>query len=209
MIRTYYYDISGVTEDSAEYSRLYDAAALCRKHKADRFRFFKDKCLCLAAGELLSRALEDFGSDLKEDEVIYGKKGKPGFNDGKLFYNISHSGHLAACVMSDEGPVGIDVEEISNGRMNVARRFFSKAEYEALTAADADEKRGILFTTLWTLKEACLKATGEGLSDDLSSLDFSPYIDRLPYFEAGFNGSSFSCHTLMVAECCVSICRLL
>lgn len=209
MIQTYYYDTAGFTEDGTEYRRLYDGAAECRKRKADRYRFFKDKCLCLAAGNLLSRALADFGSTLTEDDAVIGEKGKPFFKDEQLFFNLSHSGHLAACVMSNEGPVGIDAEEISEARMDVARRFFSRGENDALADAESDDKRDALFTMLWTLKESCLKVTGAGLSGELSSFDFSPFLDSLPDFSAQFGGSSFSFHTLKESGCCISICCMI
>lgn len=206
MIRVYYYDIGEITEDGAVYRALYEAAAECRKRKAAGYRFFRDRCLCLAAGELLSRALGEFGSPLSEDDALYGENGKPYFKDGGIFFNLSHSGHLAACVMSDEGPAGIDVEEISGARMEVARRFFSAGENDALLSAKSDSERDALFTRLWTLKESFLKAKGTGLADDLSSIDFSHYIGSLPGFAAEFGGFSCRFETLEKSGCAVSVC---
>ena len=61
--------------------------------------------------------------------------------------------------------------------MAVAARFFSAAEYRALTDVAAQQQDDA-FLRCWTRKEAVIKATGEGLSAELDSFDVSLDEDR-------------------------------
>ena len=69
--------------------------------------------------------------------------------------------------------IGIDVEALDKRvPMPVARRYFSEREVAALHAL-APEDQPRRFLRLWTLKEAYLKAVGEGLAGGLDSMTFT------------------------------------
>lgn len=128
-----------------------------RKTKADRYMFEKDKRLCIVTGLLLRWMLERSGvSDLT---LSYEKNGKPELanNDKSVYFNCSHSGRYAVCVISDS-PVGVDIEQLSEVDERVTERVFTKEEKE-LISKDKNE-----FFRLWTRKESYLKLTSEGLS---------------------------------------------
>ncbi len=98
-----------------------------------------------------------------------------------VHFNLSHSGAVAAVAVTRLGPVGVDVEyrrTIPDWR-EVASRFFSASEYNALIGVAAAQ-RDDAFLRCWTRKEAVIKATGEGLSAELDSFDVSFEPDRPP-----------------------------
>lgn len=88
--------------------------------------------------------------------------------------SISHSAGTVACVASGV-PVGIDVESLMcRGRdtLALAETVHGAAQREALAALPADA-RLLPFLQAWTLKEAWLKARGQGLDFALMrSLEF-------------------------------------
>jgi 4'-phosphopantetheinyl transferase len=94
----------------------------------------------------------------------YSQTGKPSLveNDG-LYFNVSHSGSLALLALSAR-PVGIDVELIKPDFdwMDISGRFFSQEEISELSGSEAG-LRVQRFFSLWTRKEALLKATGAGV----------------------------------------------
>ena len=53
---------------------------------------------------------------------------------------------------------------------NIAERFFSKQEFQFIQSLTEEEKIPVFFH-LWTVKEAYLKATGEGLGGGLDSIE--------------------------------------
>ena len=69
--------------------------------------------------------------------------------------------------------LGVDIEALDKRvSLPVARRYFSAREVSALDAL-APEARPRRFLRLWTLKEAYLKAVGEGLAGGLDRMTFT------------------------------------
>ena len=143
-----------------------------RREQVMRFRFDKDRRLCLGAGLLLAYALCRAGaSDLS---LRCLPNGKPMLaNDPNIHFNLSHSGILAVCAVSDH-PVGVDVEPIQNAVSEVAAMCFQSAEQEWMKASDHPD---YAFTRLWTRKESYLKLSGEGLSRSPESFCVLPGKD--------------------------------
>ncbi len=93
--------------------------------------------------------------------------GKPYFTSGPWHCSITHTKTMAFCALSP-CPIGIDAEAVSRSvRENTARRVLSQKEYSVYEAQPQ------CFPAFWTLKEAYVKFTGEGLRKDLQSLSFS------------------------------------
>ena len=77
--------------------------------------------------------------------------------------------------------LGVDVER--SGRRTdpeLARRFFSRPEYEFLTAHADPEVRRELFLRIWTLKESFIKAIGTGLQTPLADFAFADIRSSSP-----------------------------
>ncbi|MGH2616779.1 MAG: 4'-phosphopantetheinyl transferase family protein [Thermomicrobiales bacterium] len=97
-----------------------------------------------------------------------GRWRKPALaGDSPLRYSLAHAGNRAALAVAWERDVGIDLEAVDleldlPPLMAVACAPAEAARLETLPVAERVEA----FLTLWTLKEAYLKATGAGLSQD-------------------------------------------
>lgn len=80
-----------------------------------------------------------------------------------VFVSISHSAGSVACAVAGV-PVGVDVESLSRPRdhLALAGTVHSEAQRESLARLPPDA-RAVPFLQLWTLKEAWLKARGQGL----------------------------------------------
>ncbi|NJM56616.1 MAG: 4'-phosphopantetheinyl transferase superfamily protein [Synechococcales cyanobacterium RU_4_20] len=121
-----------------------------------------------------------------------------------LQFNLSHSDRYALIAVS-HSPIGVDLEVVKSfpSASSLAQRFFSAKEFEVLqllhdteaateAATEADTEadteaapepetagcslaRSVAFLRHWVCKEAYVKATGEGLVDQLPQVvvDFS------------------------------------
>jgi 4'-phosphopantetheinyl transferase len=91
-----------------------------------------------------------------------------------LKFNLSHTNGLIAMIVARDLEVGVDVEDRDRrGQLlNVADRYFSPSEVEALHALPDDEQLDRFFL-YWTLKESYIKARGMGLAIPLSQFSFA------------------------------------
>ena len=157
-----------------------------RREQALRFRFESGQRQCVAAYLLLKRALrEEYG--LKENPLFgYGEHGKPYLlNHPEIHFSLSHCREAVACAVSDR-PVGIDVESVREYKESLARYTMNEDELSAILAAEHPD---VAFIRLWTMKEARLKCTGEGLRNDMKSVlsgtspfEFETVVDPLQRF---------------------------
>ena len=100
-----------------------------------------------------------------EIELTTSGRGKPALARGtapEIHFNTSHSRTHALIALSRIGDVGVDIEDIGRVDDRVVRRSLSKPEFDRLVTMDA-ERRAAAFYHLWTVKEACAKATGVGI----------------------------------------------
>lgn len=94
-------------------------------------------------------------------DIAIGVRGKPYFVNSDYHFSISHTNHHAFCVLA-KCPVGIDAEEANRPvRLALAKRIFSPEEQAHFSRCSDPQKA---FLTLWVLKEAAAKCTGEGLN---------------------------------------------
>lgn len=152
--------------------RLLDDA---ERMRASRFRFEIHRARFTVGRSILRRLLSAYtGMEPAAIVIEPDSHGKPGCaSRPEVHFNVSHSaGSLAICVAGE--PVGIDIEEMRPvpDSLELAERFFSPAEYEAVRGA-SDDRRLSVFFTCWTGKEAYVKARGRGLSLPLRSFAVS------------------------------------
>lgn len=124
------------------------------------------------AQALLKECLGKCGVDYDETMTAQGEYGKPYLPDyPHIHYNLSHASGIAACMAAGK-ECGIDCEKIRPTRTNVMRRAFSEIE-KALVENAPESERDLMFTRLWTLKEAYGKAIGKGINYSMNVTDFS------------------------------------
>jgi len=138
-----------------------------RRQQALRFKFERGQRTCVLAYLLLKEALRrEYG--ITENPLFdYGEHGKP-FIVGhpEIHFNLSHCREAVACAVSNR-PVGIDVESVREYKEGLARYTMNERELAEIEAA---ERPDAAFIRLWTMKEARLKLTGQGITDDLKTV---------------------------------------
>jgi len=162
------------------------AARFC--FEDDRRRFVSCR---VALRILLGRYLETSPAEIR---FHYGVHGRPEIafpQDARgLRFNVSGSGDLALIAVGPGKAIGVDLEKIRPlpDSLDIARRFFSSREFEAILAVSEDKMQDAFFAC-WTRKEAFLKATGMGLMYPLSAFSVSVDPDGpAELFEVGEEG---------------------
>ena len=129
---------------------------------------------------LLSGYLDCPATDIS---FIRDERGKPCLDPrrhGKiahqLQFSISHTREVVAVAIA-RSRIGIDVEALIDlpDLMQVANMQFADEMLYELNAAETDTERVEIFFRFWTLGEAFIKATGEGIAQGLKSFAFTSY----------------------------------
>lgn len=161
MLKCCYYEVSELAQQELFHRALSRLVWSERAEKVSRFRFDKDKCLCLGAGLVAEHMLREAGAD--DLSLALSQHGKPYLaNHDNIFFNISHDGELAVCAVSDR-EVGVDVQKKTAYDPKVAQRVFTESE---IVFIESSKDRDETFTKLWVRKESIIKLLGVGFLCD-------------------------------------------
>jgi 4'-phosphopantetheinyl transferase len=155
-------------------ARLYATLTPDERTRSARFQFERDQQRFIVAHGVLRDLLGCYlQTQPGQIRFVYNAFGKPDLSPAfgsRLKFNLSHSAGLALIAIAADSNVGIDLEDIraQSDYAEIARRFFSAAEINHLTALPSHLYAEAFFSC-WTKKEAYLKACGEGLARPLNS----------------------------------------
>jgi 4'-phosphopantetheinyl transferase len=172
-VRLRWLTVGSEASDLARWRSMLDDEELAR---ADRYHFSADRNIYTAAHALARFMLsEATGMPTSSWRYFTGAFGKPAvaaeLSESRLQFNISHTRGLVACAIARH-EVGVDVERSDRTiDLGIARHYFAPEEVRLLSSAPRSQHAEIFFR-FWSLKEAFIKATGEGLSRPLDSFSF-------------------------------------
>lgn len=142
-----------------------------------QFRDFASRNQFIFGRAMLRQLLgKNLDIDTAEVAFSFGTWGKPQIagiaGDSGICFNVAHSHSLVAIALAWRRQIGVDIEwnENSMDWRIVADRVLSANELYHLKALPITQQK-LAFFTIWTRKEAYLKATGEGLTGDLSAIE--------------------------------------
>ena len=133
-----------ILDDKEAFDSWYQKMPEYRKKKIDGIKPINDKKLSLGAGIALHRALLANG----------------------IFFNLSHSGNIAVCAISDS-EVGVDIEKKRNFSEGLIKKVFDDREIQDVErSTETIDDRNERYTALWTIKESIMKYYGIGIAMD-------------------------------------------
>ena len=162
---------------------LYHRLAACltpdERKRAEQFRFDTDRRRFTMARAVLRHILAAY-LDRAPHKIrfCYGPHGKPHLlsdESAAIQFNLAHSDGLALIALTEERTVGVDLERIRPPLVTdaLAAATMSPVELTLFRGLPPNE-RVRLFFSIWTRKEAYLKAAGCGLSRRLDGIEVLP-----------------------------------
>jgi 4'-phosphopantetheinyl transferase len=158
------------------------------RRRAARFVFARHRVQFVAAHAMMRVLLGRLGGQPPQNlRLVADAHGKPsmwlGNAPAALSFNLSHTEGLVG-LAATQGPglaIGFDLEPLAREiDLGVADQFFAPHE-AAWLGRLAASARTEGFLRLWTLKEAFIKATGKGLTQDLAAFWFDPLPPRIRF----------------------------
>jgi phosphopantetheinyl transferase len=113
--------------------------------------------------------LQEMQPEVDVNSIEYAANGKPYLVNESVHFSVSHCNGFAACVISEEGPVGIDIELIQDRIKKVAPKFLHHSELEKINTLN-EEAQIKEMSFVWAAKEAMYKM------NEKLGLDFSEHL---------------------------------
>jgi 4'-phosphopantetheinyl transferase len=136
---------------------------------SERIRDERQKSTWLSCRASLRLLLASFLNKNPLDiEFRKGRFGKLYLAGSDLYFNVSHSKQAFLLGFCFGGRIGIDIEQLNGTEDLPALVNYTFSKTESLYCKNGESAE--LFTEVWTLKEAFLKAVGVGLIDELPSI---------------------------------------
>ncbi len=114
----------------------------------------KRKIQSLAVRTALNLLINEQKLDVSVSSLTFDNSNKPYFKDSDVFLSLTHSEEYVGCVVADAS-VGIDIEKIKTVKDSVINRVCNIEEQNYILNNGMSS-----FFTIWTLKEAYIKANG-------------------------------------------------
>ncbi|ALO45898.1 4'-phosphopantetheinyl transferase family protein [Pseudohongiella spirulinae] len=144
----------------------------CQSH-----RLPKGQRVFLLTRIVLRELLSHHYPDIQPTQWIFSRSanGKPivGNPNLNISFNLSHAGSMIALAFAENVSIGVDIEHCERevDVDGLSGRFFSEAEHKLLMSLPVPARQQ-RFLTLWTMKEAVVKASGLGLAKALRDYEF-------------------------------------
>lgn len=154
--------------------------------KVRAFRRWEDAHASLLGKHMLQYAVTENGQSHTLASLQYTAMSRPYF-PGDADFNISHTDQVVVCALANYNKIGIDIEKPQPLDIEDFKQQFSNAEWDHIHRSSDPLQT---FYEYWTAKEAVLKASGTGLTEELHLLNpfennewqlytirhFSPYL---------------------------------
>lgn len=168
-MKTYlFHNLESITQEQFEQEML-PLLPQWRREQALRYKFLMGRVQCAAAFILLKNGLkEDFGIN-EEIKFDYMANEKPVLrHHSDIHFNLSHCKKGVLCVIDDTTEVGCDIEAVERGVSDSLLHYCCNT-MEIKNIENSDNPNAE-FIRLWTIKEAVLKWSGEGIVNNLRDL---------------------------------------
>jgi 4'-phosphopantetheinyl transferase len=135
---------------------------------------WEDQHGSLARKLMLWHGMEEIGANMSDlfESLEFTKSGKPFIVDAPHF-SLANDGAVAACAISEESILGIDVERLKPLNLSDYREEMTYLEWREIYSHMIPLRR---FYEFWTIKESVIKADGQLENVDIKEIYIQPDI---------------------------------
>ncbi len=153
-----------------------DSLPAWRREQAMRFKHAQGQKECALSYIELCRALQLAYRISKMPSFDYLPHGKPTLAGRKdIHFSISHCQKAVGCLLKTT-PCGLDIERIREAKPDLVEYTMNEEEQRRIHESS---RPNVVFTLLWTQKEAVAKALGSGIGHDVKELLSPSILDQI------------------------------
>ncbi|NUF14456.1 4'-phosphopantetheinyl transferase family protein [Acinetobacter lactucae] len=184
-VQVYVCPVSRVPQDHMVLSHYLGFLSSAEKLRYDQYHP-KAARLFLISRVLVKTVLADkLGISPHQVNIQLHPNGKPFVQGSKaVYFNITHSADVIILAVTEEGEIGVDIEQVDREfEWMRVDSVLAPIEIEWIKENELTDPFSVYqrFFQIWTLKEAYIKCTGEGMSRHLNKLNFHVLSDRIDF----------------------------
>ncbi|MHC3123522.1 4'-phosphopantetheinyl transferase family protein [Acinetobacter sp. GN11] len=187
-VQVYVCPVSRVPQDHLVLSHYLGLLSSAEKLRYDQYHP-KAARLFLISRVLVKTVLADkLGISPYEVNLQLHPSGKPFVQGGKaVYFNLTHSADVIILAVTEEGEIGVDIEQVDHEfEWRRVDSVLDLSEIEWIKDKELTDSSSVYqrFFQIWTLKEAYIKCTGEGMSRHLKMLNFHVLPEHIQFLDS-------------------------
>jgi len=190
-VQVYVCPVSRVPQDHLVLSHYLGFLSSAEKLRYDQYHP-KAARLFLISRVLVKTVLADkLGISPHEVTLLLHPNGKPFVQGSKaVYFNLTHSADVIILAVTEEGEIGVDIEQVDREfEWMRVDSVLDLSEIEWIKENELTDPFSVFqrFFQIWTLKEAYIKCTGEGMSRHLKKLNFHVLPEPIQFLDLTHN----------------------
>ncbi|MDX8255024.1 4'-phosphopantetheinyl transferase family protein [Acinetobacter pittii] len=187
-VQVYVCPVSRVPQDHLVLSHYFGFLSSAEKLRYDQYHP-KAARLFLISRVLVKTVLADkLGISPHEVNLLLHPNGKPFVQGSKaVYFNLTHSVDVIILAVTEGGEIGVDIEQVDREfEWMRVDSVLAPTEIEWIKEKELTDPFSVFqrFFQIWTLKEAYIKCTGEGMSRHLKKLNFHVLPEHIQFLDS-------------------------
>lgn len=187
-VQVYICPVSRVPQDHMVLSHYLGFLSSAEKLRYDQYHP-KAARLFLISRVLVKTVLADkLGISPHQVNIELHPNGKPFVQGSKaVYFNLTHSADVIILAVTEEGEIGVDIEQVDREfEWMRVDSVLAPIEIEWIKENELTDPFSVYqrFFQIWTLKEAYIKCTGEGMSRHLRKLNFHVLPEHIQFLDS-------------------------
>lgn len=187
-VQVYVCPVSRVPQDHMVLSHYLGFLSSAEKLRYDQYHP-KAARLFLISRVLVKTVLADkLGISPHQVNIQLHPNGKPFVQGSKaVYFNVTHSADVIILAVTEEGEIGVDIEQVDREfEWMRVDSVLAPIEIEWIKENERMNSSSVYqrFFQIWTLKEAYIKCTGEGMSRHLKKLNFHVLPEHIQFLDS-------------------------
>ncbi|EOQ62164.1 hypothetical protein F935_02952 [Acinetobacter calcoaceticus ANC 3811] len=187
-VQVYVCPVSRVPQDHLVLSHYLGFLSSAEKLRYDQYHP-KAARLFLISRVLVKTVLADkLGISPYEIKLQLHPNGKPFVQGSKaVYFNLTHSADVIILAVTEEGEIGVDIEQVDpEFEWRRVDSVLQLSEIEWIKEKELTDSSSVYqrFFQIWTLKEAYIKCTGEGMSRHLKMFNFHILPEHIQFLDS-------------------------
>lgn len=186
-VQVYVCPVSRVPQDHMVLSHYLGFLNTAEKLRYDQYHSHAARIFLISRVLVKTVLADKLGISPHQVNIQLHPNGKPFVQGSKaVYFNLTHSADVIILAVTEEGEIGVDIEQVDREfEWMRVDSVLAPIEIEWIKENELTDSSSVFqrFFQIWTLKEAYIKCTGEGMSRHLKKLNVHVLPEHIQFLD--------------------------